>query len=139
MVAADNARFIEVFIRRGIAPDAGGAWLLSRLVGIQRAKEMFFFGDDVSAAQAERWGLVNRVVAPEELEPTVRGLAERLASGPTKAIGIAKWLTNRALEVDRTTSFHDEAMAQELLTHSVDAQEGVRSFVERRSPTFRGW
>ncbi len=139
VVATDNARFIEVFIRRGIAPDAGGAWLLSRLVGIQRAKEMFFFGDDVPAAQAERWGLVNRVVAPEELEPTVRGLAERLASGPTKAIGIAKWLTNRALEVDRTTSFHDEAMAQELLTHSADAQEGVRSFVERRSPTFRGW
>lgn len=139
VVMADNARFIEVFIRRGIAPDAGGAWLLARLVGIQRAKEMFFFGDDVPAAQAERWGLVNRLVPADQLESTVTQLAERLAQGPTKAIGIAKWLTNRALDVDRATSLQDEAMGQELVTRSEDAQEGVQSFIERRSPSFQGW
>jgi 2-(1,2-epoxy-1,2-dihydrophenyl)acetyl-CoA isomerase len=139
VVAAAEARFIEVFVRRGIAPDAGGAWLLARLVGIQRAKELFFFGDDVPAAEAHRLGLVNKVVARAELEDAVRALATRLAEGPTKAIGVAKWLTNRALDVDRATAFYDEAMAQELVTRTEDAQEGIRSFVERRPPTFTGW
>jgi 2-(1,2-epoxy-1,2-dihydrophenyl)acetyl-CoA isomerase len=139
VVAAEEARFIEVFVRRGIAPDAGGAWLLTRLVGIQRAKELFFFGDDVTAAEAHRMGLVNRVVPRADLEPSVRELATRLAEGPTKAIGVAKWLVNRALDVDRTTAFGDEAMAQELVNRSEDAQEGIASFVERRPSTFRGW
>jgi 2-(1,2-epoxy-1,2-dihydrophenyl)acetyl-CoA isomerase len=139
VVAVEDARFIEVFVRRGIAPDAGGAWLLARLVGIQRAKELFFFGDDLPAAEAHRLGLVNRVVPREALEPTVRELATRLARGPTKAIGVAKWLANRSLDVDRATAFQDEAMAQELVTGTEDAQEGIRSFVERRPPAFRGW
>jgi 2-(1,2-epoxy-1,2-dihydrophenyl)acetyl-CoA isomerase len=139
VVAAEESKFTEVFIRRGIAPDGGGAWLLTRLVGIQKAKELFFFGDDVSAAEAYRLGLVNRVVPRADLESTVGELAARLAAGPTKAIGIAKWLTNRALDVDRVTSFHDEAMAQELVTHTQDAQEGFASFAERRPPTFKGW
>jgi 2-(1,2-epoxy-1,2-dihydrophenyl)acetyl-CoA isomerase len=139
VVAAQGARFIEVFIRRGIAPDAGGAWLLTRLVGIQRAKELFFFGDDVPAQQAEQLGLVNRVVPLAELEATVAELATRLAAGPTKAIGMAKWLANRALDVDRMTSFQDEALAQELVTRTEDAGEGVRAFVERRPTAFKGW
>lgn len=139
VVAADNARFIEVFIRRGIVPDAGGAWLLTRLVGIQKAKELFFFGDDVPAAEALRLGLVNRVVPQAELEGTARQLAERLAQGPTKAIGMAKFLANRALDVDRATAFYDEAVVQELITHTDDSTEGIASFVERRPPEFRGW
>ncbi len=139
VVTAEGARFIEVFVRRGIAPDAGGAWLLTRLVGIQRAKELFFFGDDVPAAEALQLGLVNRVVPQGELEETARRLADRLAAGPTKAIGVAKWLTNRALDVDRATSFADEALAQELVNRTEDAQEGIASFVERRPPSFGGW
>ena len=139
VVAVEDARFIEVFIRRGIAPDAGGAWLLTRLIGIQRAKELFFFGDDLPATEAQRMGLVNRVVARADFESTLRQLAVRLAEGPTKAIGVAKWLTNRSLDVDRATAFADEAMAQELITTTEDAQEGIRGFVERRPPAFRGW
>jgi 2-(1,2-epoxy-1,2-dihydrophenyl)acetyl-CoA isomerase len=139
VVAAEHARFIEVFIRRGIAPDAGGAWLLTRLVGLQKAKELFFFGDDVPATEAYRLGLVNRVVPQADLATTVQELAMRLANGPTKALGIAKWLTNRALDVDRATAFGDEAMAQELLTHTEDAREGMTSFVERRPAAFKGW
>jgi len=139
VVAAEESTFIEVFIRRGIAPDGGGAWLLARLIGLQKAKELLFFGDDVPAADAYRLGLVNRVVPRAELTATLEELATRLASGPTKAIGVAKWLTNRALDVDRTTAFADEAMAQELLTHTQDAREGMASFVERRPPTFKGW
>lgn len=139
VVAADNARFIEVFVRRGIAPDGGGAWLLTRLIGIQRAKELFFFGDDVPASQAFRLGLVNRVVPQDALLPTVQDLAAKLASGPTKAIGVAKWLANRALDVDRTTAFDDEALAQELLGRTEDAREGMAAFAARRPPVFNGW
>ena len=139
VVMAEEAKFVEVFIRRGIAPDAAGAWILTRLVGIQKAKELFFFGDDVPAAEAYRIGLVNRLVPRAELQSTLEELADRLAQGPTKAIWIAKWLTNRALDVDRATSLHDEAVGQELLTNTLDSKEGVASFVERRAAEFKGW
>jgi 2-(1,2-epoxy-1,2-dihydrophenyl)acetyl-CoA isomerase len=139
VIMAEEAKFVEVFIRRGIAPDAGGAWILSRLVGIQKAKELFFFGDDVPAAEAYRIGLVNRIVPRAELAATVHEMATRLANGPTKAIGMAKWLTNRALDVDRATSFQDEAWAQELVTYTLDSKEGIASFVERRPSAFKGW
>ncbi len=139
VVMAEEAKFVEVFIRRGIAPDAGGAWILTRLVGIQKAKELFFFGDDVPAAEAYRIGLVNRLVPLAELRATLEEMAGRLAVGPTKAIWIAKWLTNRALDVDRATSLYDEAMGQELVTNTLDSKEGVASFVERRPAEFKGW
>jgi 2-(1,2-epoxy-1,2-dihydrophenyl)acetyl-CoA isomerase len=139
VVAAEESKFIEIFVRRGIAPDGGGAWLLARLVGIQKAKELFFFGDDVPATEAYRLGLVNRVVPRSDLETTLQQLATRLANGPTKAIGVAKWLTNRSLDVDRATAFQDEAMAQELLTHTLDSKEGFASFLERRPSEFKGW
>jgi 2-(1,2-epoxy-1,2-dihydrophenyl)acetyl-CoA isomerase len=139
VIAAEESKFIEIFVRRGIAPDGGGAWLLTRLIGIQKAKELFFFGDDVPAAEAYRLGLVNRVVPRADLDDTLRQLATRLASGPTKAIGVAKWLTNRSLDVDRATAFQDEAMAQELVTHTLDSKEGFASFLERRPSEFKGW
>jgi 2-(1,2-epoxy-1,2-dihydrophenyl)acetyl-CoA isomerase len=139
VVMAEEAKFVEVFIRRGIAPDAGGAWILTRLVGIQKAKELFFFGDDVPAPEAHRIGLVNRLVPRAELKATLEEWAGRLAQGPTKAIGVTKWLTNRALDVDRATSLDDEAMGQELVTQTLDSQEGIASFVERRPASFKGW
>jgi len=139
VVAAEESKLVEVFVRRGIAPDAGGAWLLTRLVGIQKAKELFFLGDDVPASEAHRLGLVNRVVPRAELHDALEELAGRLARGPTKAIGVAKWLANRSLDVDRATAFGDEAMAQELVTHTDDAHEGIESFVQRRPAEFTGW
>jgi 2-(1,2-epoxy-1,2-dihydrophenyl)acetyl-CoA isomerase len=139
VVAAQSARFIEVFVRRGISPDGGGAYLLPRLVGLQRAKELVFFGDDLSAQEAERIGLVNRVVPKEELEDVAGTMARRLAVGPTKAIGMAKWLLNRSLDVDRRTAFDEEAWAQEVVVSTVDAAEGISAFAERRSPEFKGF
>ena len=139
VVARGDARFIEVFVRRGLVPDGGGAWLLPRLVGLQRAKELMFLGDDLSVTDAARMGLVNLIVEDEDLEPEVRRLAERLASGPTRAIALAKKLLNTSLDVDRATAFAMEADAQEQNMTTNDAQEGVRSFVERREPEFRGW
>ncbi|MFF4537557.1 enoyl-CoA hydratase/isomerase family protein [Streptomyces aureus] len=138
VLAAEQARFIEVFVRRGLVPDGGGAYLLPRLVGPQRAKELMFFGDAVSAADAERLGLVNRVVAPDELEKTARAWAERLAAGPTRALALTKQLVNASLDTDRATAFAAEAAAQEINMTTADANEGVASFVERRSPHYKG-
>jgi 2-(1,2-epoxy-1,2-dihydrophenyl)acetyl-CoA isomerase len=139
VIMAEEARFIEVFIRRAIIPDAGGAYLLTRLVGPQKAKELFFFGDDVPAAEAERIGLANKIVPRAELQKTLGEWAGRLAKMPTRSIAFTKWLTNRALETDRAGSFWDEAYAQELVTRTEDMQEGRASFMERRSPEFKGW
>ena len=139
VVAADSARFIEVFIRRGIAPDAAGAWLLTRLVGIQKAKELVFLGVAVTAAEAERIGLVNRVVPADQLADETEALALRLAAAPTRAIAITKAITNRALDADRSAALLDEAWGQELVTTTEDMREGVSAFIERRDPTFRGW
>ena len=139
VVAADTVKLVPVFVRRGIAPDAGGAYLLARLVGPQKAKELLFFGDDVPAAEAHRIGLVNRVVPAVDLQATATEWAQRLASGPTKTIGITKWLVNRSLDGDRGTAFVEEAWAQDLVMTTEDANEGVRAFVERRTPEFRGW
>jgi 2-(1,2-epoxy-1,2-dihydrophenyl)acetyl-CoA isomerase len=139
VLAAEEARFIEVFVRRGIAPDAGGAYLLARLVGPQRAKELFFFGDEVPARDAERMGLVNRVVPRSELAALTASWAERLAAGPTRAIAFTKHLTNRALESDRATALWDEAVAQELVIGTHDCREGLAAFAGRREPEFKGW
>jgi 2-(1,2-epoxy-1,2-dihydrophenyl)acetyl-CoA isomerase len=139
VLAAEEAKFIEVFVRRGIAPDAGGAYLLPRLIGPQRAKELFFFGDDLPAAEAERLGLVNRVVPRDRLADVAGEWASRLATGPTRAIAMAKHLTNQSLESDRTTALWDEAVGQELVTGTEDCREGLAAFAERRAPVFRGW
>ncbi|MER8042128.1 enoyl-CoA hydratase-related protein [Streptomyces sp. NPDC094032] len=138
VIAAEPAKFVEVFVRRGIVPDGGGAYLLPRLVGPQRAKELMFFGDSVPAAEARAMGLVNRVVPAEELEKTAREWAERLAQGPTRALALTKRLVNASLDTDRASAFAAEADAQELCMTTRDAQEGVAAFVERRTPTYEG-
>ncbi|WP_030298537.1 enoyl-CoA hydratase/isomerase family protein [Streptomyces katrae] len=138
VIAAESARFIEVFVRRGLVPDGGGAYLLPRLVGPQKAKELMFFGDAVPAAEAERLGLVNRVVPAEELEATAREWAERLAQGPTRALALTKQLVNASLDGDRAAALAAEATAQEINMTTADANEGVASFVERRSPKYVG-
>ncbi|MFB6582352.1 enoyl-CoA hydratase/isomerase family protein [Streptomyces sp. NPDC056402] len=138
VIAAEPARFIEVFVRRGLVPDGGGAYLLPRLVGPQKAKELMFFGDAVPAAEAERLGLVNRVVPAEELEATAREWAERLARGPTRALAMTKQLVNASLDGDRAAALAAEATAQEINMTTADANEGVASFVERRTPKYLG-
>ncbi|MEU6865078.1 enoyl-CoA hydratase-related protein [Streptomyces sp. NPDC046876] len=138
VLAAESARFIEVFVRRGLVPDGGGAYLLPRLVGPQRAKELMFFGDAVPAAEAERLGLVNRVVPDAELAARAREWAERLAQGPTRAIALAKQLVNASLDGDRAAALAAEATAQEINMTTADAAEGVASFVERRTPKYHG-
>jgi 2-(1,2-epoxy-1,2-dihydrophenyl)acetyl-CoA isomerase len=138
VLAAESARFIEVFVRRGLVPDGGGAYLLPRLIGPQRAKELMLFGDALTATDAERMGLVNRVVPDGDLDRTARAWAERLATGPTRALALTKQLVNASLDADRATAFAAEAAAQEINMTTADAQEGVRSFVERRGAVYKG-
>ncbi len=139
VIAADDVRFIEVFVRRGLVPDGGGAYLLPRIVGIQKAKELLFFGDDLPSLEAERIGLVNRAVPRDQFDETVDEWAGRLAVAPTRALALTKALVNRSLDSDRATAFGEEAAAQEMNMGTVDANEGVAAFIERRSPTYRGW
>jgi 2-(1,2-epoxy-1,2-dihydrophenyl)acetyl-CoA isomerase len=139
VVMSSAAKFVPVFVRRGIAPDAAGAYLLTRLVGPARAKRIYLFGDDLPAAEADRLGLVSEVVAPEELMPTANALAQRLAKGPTRTLAVTKRLVNRAMDLDRDAALLEEAWAQDMIMTTEDAQEGVLSFIERRETVFKGW
>ncbi|MCT1351977.1 MULTISPECIES: enoyl-CoA hydratase/isomerase family protein [Gordonia] len=139
VVATDNAYFAESFVKRGLVVDGGGAYLLPRRIGMQKAKEMAFFGDKLSAQEAFDLGLVNRVVPPEDLEAAVDDYVGRLAVAPTSAVGLTKRLFNESPDVDRAGSFVTEAMAQEIQSYSLDAREGVSAFVQKRPPEFVGW
>ena len=139
VLMADHAKFIEVFARRGLVPDAMGTWILPRLIGPMKTKELMFFADDISSEQASELGLCNKVVPGEDLIPTAMEWAVRLATGPTKAHMFTKWLVNRSLDVDRRTITEEESWAVELNNGTLDAQEGVNSFRERREPNWRGF
>ncbi len=138
VIASEGARFIEVFARRGLAPDGGGAYLLPRLIGLAKAKELVFFADPVAPVDAERMGLINRVVPDNRLEEAAMEWATRLAAGPTRALGLAKRLLNRSLESDLSTALEEEALAQELVTNTDDLRERLAAFREHRDPRFTG-
>jgi 2-(1,2-epoxy-1,2-dihydrophenyl)acetyl-CoA isomerase len=138
VVATEDAYFQEPFVLRGIALDSGGAYMLARRIGLQKAKELVFLGDRLEAAEAMKLGLVNRVCAKESLADEVNLLARRLADGATVAIGLSKRLLNGALDNDRASALLAEAMAQELNSRTEDLQEGISAFSEKRVPNFRG-
>jgi 2-(1,2-epoxy-1,2-dihydrophenyl)acetyl-CoA isomerase len=139
VIAAEHARLIQVFVRRGLVPDGGVAYLLPRIVGMHKAKELIFFGDDLPAAEMLRLGIANRVVPAAELEAATREWAERLAAGPTKAIGWSKKLLHDASELSRRDLLEAEAMLVELNAGTHDGLEGVNSFREKRPVHFTGW
>ncbi len=137
-IASDKGRFMEVFVRVGLVPDSGSSFFLPRLVGLGKALEMAFLGDEMGADEALRTGLVNRVVPSEELESATRELALRLAKSPTKAIGLAKRAINRALTMDLDQVLEYEVYGQEAAGASEDHQEGLAAFLEKRAPNFTG-
>jgi 2-(1,2-epoxy-1,2-dihydrophenyl)acetyl-CoA isomerase len=138
VVASEDASFVESFVRRGLVVDGGGAYLLPRRIGMQRAKEMAFFGDALPAAEALTLGLVNRVVPADQLQATADELAGRLSQAATSAIALTKRLLNDSPDTDRPGAFVAEAMAQEIQSRADDSTEGIRSFVERRPAEYRG-
>ncbi len=139
VIAGDRAKFVEVFARRGLVPDALGAWLLPRIIGVRRTMELFLLAEDLPAETAHEFGLVNRVVPHDEVQPAAAEWAERLASGPSRSFALTKWLVNRSLDADRASMAHDEAVAVELNAGTEDAAEGVAAFQERRPPEWRGY
>jgi enoyl-CoA hydratase/carnithine racemase len=138
IIASDRAKFGEVFIKIGLVPDGGGTWLLQRLVGLAKAKELVLTGEIIDAAEAFRIGLVNHVVPAAELERTTRTLAGKIAAGPPIAATLAKALLNRAATVDLAAALEGEAFGQSNAISTEDHGEGVRAFLEKRAPRFQG-
>lgn len=138
VVASDTARFSEIFARRGLSVDFGGTWLLPRLVGLHRAKELALFADILDAAEAERIGLVNRVVPAGELDGVVDEWAARLAAGPPIALSMTKTMLNNAFMVSMEQALEDEGRCQAYNFSTQDTAEAVRAFVEKREPRFTG-
>ena len=139
VIATDNAYFAESFVKRGLVVDGGGCYLLPRRIGMQKAKEMAFFGEKLSATEALTLGLVNRVVSAEDFDATVADFAGRLTGAPTSAIAFTKRLLNDSPDTDRSGAFVAEAMAQEIQSYAHDSKEGVQAFMEKRPTEFTGW
>jgi 2-(1,2-epoxy-1,2-dihydrophenyl)acetyl-CoA isomerase len=137
-IMSSSAKLIEVFIRIGLIPDSGSHWFLPRLTGMARAFEYAATGRDIGAEEAERTGLVNRVVPPERLEEVTLETAGGLASGPTRAIGYIKRALNRALSTDLETLLAYEAYLQQAASETSDHKEGLAAFLEKRPAIFRG-
>ena len=138
VVASDEARFSEIFARRGLTIDFGGSWLLPRRVGLHRAKELALLAEIISAKEAEAMGLVNRVVPVGELDAFVDDWATKLAAGPPIALAQTKRLLNNAFAVTLEQALEDEGAAQTVNFATKDTLEAMSAFVEKRQPNFKG-
>lgn len=138
-IASDKARFGWVFVNRGLVPDTGaGTYLLPRLVGLSRTCELLFSGDIINAAEAERIGLVSKVVPADQLRAATMELATRLAKKAPLALQLIKDILYRGLDRDLEAHLPYNAQAFQLLMQTEDYKEGIRSFLEKREPQFKG-
>ncbi len=138
VIAAKSAYFLQAFRRIGLVPDGGSTWLLARAVGRVRAMEMALLGEKLPAATAREWGLVNRVVEDDQLMPTVMEIAEKIATGPTVALSMARHLIWDACETDFGDALHAERLAQRTAGRTSDFKEGVMAFLQKRPAQFTG-
>ncbi len=138
VVAAQSARFWVPFVSRGFTPDSATTFLLPRLVGVARAKQMILRGVRVDGATAADWALVSEVVDDDALDAAVEAVVQELAKGPTVALGLARQLVHRNLTADLGEALEREALTEELAVRSDDFKEGMRAFAERRDPDYSG-
>jgi len=138
IIAAEDAKFSEIFTNVALIPDAGGLYFLPQMVGPMRAKELCFTARRIGAVEAERMGLVNKIVPAGELVSEALDMATLVAKGPAISIAYIKRLLNKSSEWDLDTLLEAESFAQGICMKTEDAQEGVLAFKEKRSPTFRG-
>jgi len=137
-IASTEARFISVFVRRAMVPDTGVSFHLPRLIGPARALEMILTGDDVAAERAAEWGLVNRVVPPDQLLGEAMALAHRIASGPSIAIELSKRLVHDVTREGLRRQLQNEAWALSAASGATDYREGRGAFLEKRPPQWTG-
>ena len=138
VVASDTARFSEIFAKRGLSLDFGGSWVLPRRVGMHRAKELALLAEIIGAQEAERIGLVNRVVADADIDAFVADWAKRLAAGPPIALAQSKRMLNNSSNVTLEQALEDEGQAQALNFATKDTAEAMAAFLEKRDPRFIG-
>lgn len=138
IVASDEARFSEIFARRGLSVDFGGSWVLPRLVGLHKAKELVLLADIIDAKEAQEIGIVNRVVPAGELDAFVAEWARRLAAGPPISLSMSKKLLNVSMETSLPQALEAEAQAQNVNFSSNDTAEAMTAFVQKRDPEFHG-
>jgi enoyl-CoA hydratase/carnithine racemase len=137
-LASTAAKFTQAFVKRGLHPDWGGTYFLPRVVGLAKAAELIWTGEIIDAEEALRLGIVSAVHPPEELMGAVHALAKKIAAGPPIAIRLAKRALYHNLECDLRQALEFETFAQNICSETEDAREGIRAFVEKRQPTFRG-
>jgi 2-(1,2-epoxy-1,2-dihydrophenyl)acetyl-CoA isomerase len=137
-IAASDARFWEPFMARGFTPDSGGTWMLSRLVGPVRARQLILLGEPVNGTAAAAERLIHASVSLADLDGAVDALVAQLAEAPTVTFGLAKWLLHAGETASLTEHLQNEAMAMELSSRSEDFREGLAAFREKRDPTFTG-
>lgn len=138
VLASEEARFSAIFAKRGLSLDGGLSWLLPRIVGIHRAKELALFADVISASDALAMGLVNRVVPAGELDALTGEWADRLAAGPPIALAMTKRMLDRSLEQSYEQALDDEARSQTINFSTADTAEAIVSFLQKRTPSFQG-
>jgi 2-(1,2-epoxy-1,2-dihydrophenyl)acetyl-CoA isomerase len=138
IIASEEATLIEVFINIGLVPDSGSSYFLPRLVGMAKAFELCALGSKVKAKEAESIGLINKAVAADQLDASVKELTDHLAKAPTKAIGLIKKMLNKSATSTLDDMLDYEAYCQEIAGSSSDYKEGVTAFLEKRKPDFKG-
>lgn len=138
VVATKDAKFCQSFVKVGLIPDCGGMFILPRLVGLSKAKELMLTAKTISAEEAYSLGLVNQIVEEEELLDKVTEIAKQLANGPSIALGICKTILNRSMELDLDQLLEYEAFGQDLCMMTEDFEEGLKAFKEKRKPQFKG-
>ena len=138
IIAAPSARFCQAYAKVAIVPDGGGLYLLSRVVGTQRAKAMFMTAQVIGAQEAQDLGIVHEIHDEDALEAEAAALAARLADGPTRAFGLGKAMLNRGMDCDFATYLEIEATAEAFIMQTQDHHEAVASFKEKRQPRFCG-
>jgi 2-(1,2-epoxy-1,2-dihydrophenyl)acetyl-CoA isomerase len=137
-VAADNARFWEPFMARGFTPDSGATWLLPRLIGLVRTRQLLMLGEEITGATAADWGIIHGACAPDELASFAERLVMRLGEAPTVSLGLTKWLLQSGNGLDLDRHLQNEALALELSSRSDDFKEGLAAFRDKRDAQFTG-
>lgn len=136
--ASETAKFWTPFVGRGFTPDSGSTWLLPRLIGLPRAKQMVLLGKPVEAECAERWGMVTEVVADAALDARVEEVVQEFARAATVSVGLAKVMLHRHLDADLEQALIEEALMEEVSLRTTDFKEGIASMRERRPAQFEG-